>query len=310
MSDIKILTRCPHCETTFRIYEHQLERRNGQVRCGACGNVFDAYIDMETRVDPLLVPPPLSSPPSPLPNLTPAPASGPIVTAPMVTAPIVAIAAAASHTDTLSPTQNLTTSPADVDMDFTSNGRSADPFPKTDPLGDGYDFGPRALDLAAARRQSLLAALLAVVLVAQSILWFRSEIAGYSPSTRPLLSGLCAALGCKVHLPRNADRIAIETSELQSERPGFLTLAGTLRNNANYAQAYPSLELTLTDARDQPIVRRVLVPRDYLAPTLIAEEGVAAGAEIAIRAVIDASKISASGYRMFIFYPPVYPAGT
>ncbi len=35
-------TRCPHCETRFRITEAQLISHHGQVRCGQCMSSFDA----------------------------------------------------------------------------------------------------------------------------------------------------------------------------------------------------------------------------------------------------------------------------
>ena len=33
-------TRCPQCQTVFRITAAQLKARDGQVRCGRCQNVF------------------------------------------------------------------------------------------------------------------------------------------------------------------------------------------------------------------------------------------------------------------------------
>ena len=37
-----MLTRCPSCETHFRVTPNQLKARSGRVRCGACQNVFNA----------------------------------------------------------------------------------------------------------------------------------------------------------------------------------------------------------------------------------------------------------------------------
>lgn len=36
------ITRCPHCQTTFRIRSEQLAKANGAVRCGSCLQVFKA----------------------------------------------------------------------------------------------------------------------------------------------------------------------------------------------------------------------------------------------------------------------------
>lgn len=45
-------TRCPHCQTSFRVTEAQLATARGLVRCGACLEVFDAR---ENWVEPLPV---------------------------------------------------------------------------------------------------------------------------------------------------------------------------------------------------------------------------------------------------------------
>jgi predicted Zn finger-like uncharacterized protein len=37
-----VYTRCPHCQTTFRLTAAQLKARDGQVRCGRCQQVFQA----------------------------------------------------------------------------------------------------------------------------------------------------------------------------------------------------------------------------------------------------------------------------
>ena len=41
-----LFTRCPDCETTFRITDDALKKANGQVRCGRCASVFNAYAEL------------------------------------------------------------------------------------------------------------------------------------------------------------------------------------------------------------------------------------------------------------------------
>lgn len=41
-----LFTRCPECETTFRVTDETLKRANGQVRCGRCASVFNAYAEL------------------------------------------------------------------------------------------------------------------------------------------------------------------------------------------------------------------------------------------------------------------------
>lgn len=42
-----MLTVCPHCRTRFRISAAQLKAAEGQVRCGKCEEVFDAYAALD-----------------------------------------------------------------------------------------------------------------------------------------------------------------------------------------------------------------------------------------------------------------------
>jgi predicted Zn finger-like uncharacterized protein len=40
-----LFTRCPDCDTTFRVTDDALRKANGQVRCGRCASVFNAYAE-------------------------------------------------------------------------------------------------------------------------------------------------------------------------------------------------------------------------------------------------------------------------
>jgi len=42
----KLVTRCPHCDTTFKVTSVQLSAANGSVRCGACLKIFSAKSHM------------------------------------------------------------------------------------------------------------------------------------------------------------------------------------------------------------------------------------------------------------------------
>lgn len=49
MSDTSTLTRCPHCQTRFRVTEKQLGAAGGKVRCGQCRQVFNALDNAESE---------------------------------------------------------------------------------------------------------------------------------------------------------------------------------------------------------------------------------------------------------------------
>ena len=46
-------TRCPHCETTFRLTEEQLSAAHGKVRCGLCHSIFTATAFDEEQDSPV-----------------------------------------------------------------------------------------------------------------------------------------------------------------------------------------------------------------------------------------------------------------
>ena len=170
---------------------------------------------------------------------------------------------------------------------------------------------PEFLDEEPAPRRRFgwaLAALLALAaILAQLTYQYRTEIAVLVPETRPHLAAACAKLGCELRLPRRPKQMAIESSDLQAEGRGdnVIVLNAVLRNQAPFAQEYPSLELTLTDERDEAVARRVLAPADYLgnvAPEVIAR-GIGPRADAVLRVYIDASGLRAIGYRMYLFFP-------
>lgn len=141
--------------------------------------------------------------------------------------------------------------------------------------------------------------------VVQAAHTFRSDLAAGAPDLRPALVAMCEMLDCDLPLPRKADLVGIEASDLHPEpkQGKLLILSATLRNRAGYAQAYPSLELTLTDTHDQPLVRRVLGPADYLPTGTDAGSGFAATSDLAISIWLDAAGVAATGYRLYVFYP-------
>jgi hypothetical protein len=99
--------------------------------------------------------------------------------------------------------------------------------------------------------------------------------------------------------------MSIESSELESDRvqSNLVTLHALLHNRAPYAQAYPILELTLTDMQDTAIARRVFQPMDYLKIGAEAVNGLAANNELVLALHMDTTDLKPAGYRLFLFYP-------
>jgi predicted Zn finger-like uncharacterized protein len=146
-----------------------------------------------------------------------------------------------------------------------------------------------------------------VALLFQVLLLYRTELSVLFPGTREPLAATCRLLGCTLYLPRKPDLMSIETSDLESDRrqENVIVLNAVIRNRAPFAQEYPALELTLTDERDQPVLRRVLAPAEYLQnhPGASPARGISSGAETTLRLHFNTGGVRAVGYRLYLFYP-------
>lgn len=300
-----MFTRCSHCQAVFRVRLEQLQASSGRVRCGVCGQVFDAFTSL-SAADPrgasgaaapdgrgARTPAPASAPERPLPVLgsvsetVPAALPGPAMAS--AGAPASLGGRVPGEGDGAPRTRDAMHRPARTGTD--------EARPDTGPMG------PRSDRMHAA--YTVLVGVLVVALAMQFIYFARGRLAAWSPGLRPWLEAACRALGCEVPLPRLPERLSIETSDLQAldpARPNRVVLVATIRNRAPVAQAYPMLELTLTDAREQVAARRVFTPDEYLDGT-DAAAGLPANAELDIRLRLDTTTLRAAGYRLYLFHP-------
>lgn len=153
--------------------------------------------------------------------------------------------------------------------------------------------------------RALLAALvlsMAIVLVAQWSLHNRDQLAARQPALAPLLSLLCEPIGCEVGPVRQIDAVVIDSSTLVRRLGNFYSFDLVLKNNASMPVAVPALELSLTDARDAVLSRRVFLPEELPgAPVLLSAKG---SLPVSLRLSInDAGASPMAGYRALVFYP-------
>jgi predicted Zn finger-like uncharacterized protein len=305
-----LITHCPSCRTHFRVHAEQLAARAGQVRCGKCSQVFDALEHLIEEIAPVRAPRPQPESEAVRADTAEAehaPESADSEALDIGAAAQVPIIAQASDVVAKAPEPGAETpeatisepvlaEPANVDADAASGASS-------------FDFGPGAAvepDGPVRRWPWVLGALLLLlILLAQAAYHYRSVITLLFPESKPYAVALCATLGCELPLPRRIEQMSIDASDLQADttNPSVMVLSATLKNRAIFNQQHPLLELTLTDAQDQPVVRRVLAPQDYLGKAVNTQAGFAANTEIAIKVFIEGSQVKATGYRLYLFYP-------
>jgi predicted Zn finger-like uncharacterized protein len=150
-------------------------------------------------------------------------------------------------------------------------------------------------------------ALLALLAAIQLAVIYRGQLMIHWPQSRPLLTDLCSVFRCTVNWPTQANQLAVMGTELQSiQGTDALELSALIRNRADFRQALPAIEVTLTDARNRPLARKVFTPADYLAsagePTARLQEGLAPGSDLAIRIHFEARGLSPAGFLVYPFY--------
>jgi predicted Zn finger-like uncharacterized protein len=273
-------TRCPGCKTIFRVTPQQLLLKMGQVRCGHCRTVFDGNEHLVSLAPQLRQ------------DADAEEDQGP---------PTVTLRPARALRSVEEPTQ----APA---MHAASKQHSVSPA--MPPAASSADWENRfAWDQPRERKRNAWlatgAVLLALLLAGQAVWHFRDAIVAHFPATRAALVRACAYAGCTIRPLRDVAALSIESSDLQADAAhrGLLILAASVRNRANYAIAYPHLELTLTDAADQPVVRRAFAPAEYAGGTVDLSRGILGGSEMPIKMFVDASATSQAGYRLYLFYP-------
>ncbi|MEO8164853.1 MAG: zinc-ribbon and DUF3426 domain-containing protein [Betaproteobacteria bacterium] len=263
-----LYTHCPNCNTTFRVTTQQLQASGGQVRCGHCARIFDAFATL-TAQEPQR---PVLDPPA---SLASAPHQG----------------ALAADSEAPSPSGYST--------------QKMQPN-RPDPAAALYEWefrmpesSPRTL------LWTLCVLLMCMTLAVQAAFAFRSEIEVLLPQSRNTYMRACEALGCTTGLPKLSNYLHIEISDLKAldpSHPQEIQLLLSIRNRAPIELAYPAFELTLTDMLEQSMARRVFLPREYL-PSDAPADGFKAGTELPIQLYLDTGTLRAAGYRLYLFYP-------
>jgi predicted Zn finger-like uncharacterized protein len=157
------------------------------------------------------------------------------------------------------------------------------------------------------RAVMVLLAVIALVLLALQVLRHeRDGIAARQPSLRPALAMLCQYTGCELAALRQIGDIVIEGAAFAREKTGTndYRLSFTLRNGATVPLAMPAVELSLLDTQERAVVRRVLLPPDYGAPSVLqARADRAASLPLTLSASEAAALPPIAGYRVEAFYP-------
>lgn len=120
---------------------------------------------------------------------------------------------------------------------------------------------------AAPRRRGEAIALvaLAVMLAGQLFFGERAALAAQA-QWRPVVAAACDTIRCTLPPWREPSAFVMLARDVIAvpDRPGVLRVQASFRNDARWAQPWPALVLTLSDADNRTLGTRRFEPRDYL----------------------------------------------
>jgi predicted Zn finger-like uncharacterized protein len=274
-----LFTRCPDCDTTFRITDEALQKAGGRVRCGRCAGVFNAYAELQDTDDEAT-------------GETPAPAqpdgaAGGDEAVPQGVTPLAHTqahgqpAAAPPSEDGASPTV------ADVvaEIELATDTESLEPElgPGDDSMGAGSvdealtsaappsdasaTWSGLAVVQQPARRWRVAAAVAAVALALQIGNHYRTSLAG-NPALGPLVQRAYALLGVTVTPSWDVRQYKIldwvATAEPNTRGLGSLKISARIQNLGPLSQPYPEVKLRLKDRFEDAVGGRMFTPDEYL----------------------------------------------
>jgi predicted Zn finger-like uncharacterized protein len=329
---MSLITKCPACNTLFKVVADQLKISEGWVRCGQCREIFDAQSHMVQMAVATKTPVPPASPPN--------------KAVPAMAAKAVPTQAAGTSKSSKPPAQPTPVPRKKQDFESSDWIYSVNPPQPKGEYPQGLDNPPslmpqdideegyRLIDTdnsqlesersvsfvrhakRAPRRRSPWArtgwVFMAMLLLATGVLQVarheRDRITAAQPGLQPWLQELCRYTGCTVGPLKHIESVVVDASSFNKVRSDsksdLYKITVNLKNTGVLPVAVPHIELTLNDAQDQPVLRRILNPAD-LGPV---QSVLAPAAELAgtTSVQIDSAQLAGAriaGYRVLAFYP-------
>lgn len=310
----------------FKVVPDQLRVSDGWVRCGQCDEVFDANVHMQSGIQIAESPAPnrknawgVSSPVEPpeaallghrehVPDDATGEQSHQSI-APEVCDPEadhMPVEIDANATDDLvvvddlkwrTPVAELADSQADVSEELQDNELPKLSFMRASPAPSVWNRPLVRAGLA------MCSVFLCGVLLLQVLIQERDRIAATAPGTKALLMSVCTVWGCEISPLRQIDSVVIDSSSFVKVRADVYRLNFTLKNTAKIHVATPALELSLTDMKDLPAVRRVIAALEFAPQQELIEPDAEFSASLPVSVKLSGGTDRISGYRLLAFYP-------
>ncbi|WP_130619246.1 zinc-ribbon and DUF3426 domain-containing protein [Dyella amyloliquefaciens] len=242
--------QCPDCLTVFSLNTETLAQARGQVVCGHCHTEFDALASLSDQL-----------PPEPFHRLP-------------------------SRDEFVPPRLDLAVyrPPAEVPAIAEPIAAQPDPVEDFSHLVVAPRFVRQKEKSRGLRWPWITACTLLLLALCAQLAWAKRDSLISDATVGPVLRDACSSLGCQLPLVQDTSKLSLLARDVQAHPsvPGALLITASLRNDADFAQPYPVVSVTLSDANGKRLAMRRLRPAEYLGDTNIMQRGLAPGATAAL----------------------------
>jgi len=237
-------TKCPHCETLFRVTEIQVNAADGFVRCGACKEVFNA-IEVASEDDhqhSLLN-----------------------ETGSEETSPATYELEELENNESIDFNETSATDESRKDAFdfFNEDSNESHQHVVPDKFRDSHS--PQSQSITSTLLWSIGILFLTATLLIEYV-WFNREQFNQIPELQAAIEKLCKQIECKNIKVRDPAKIELISRNVYSHpnEKGALMVNVTMINNADFAQPYPVMQIDFSDIRGGTVAARRFLPTEYL----------------------------------------------
>jgi predicted Zn finger-like uncharacterized protein len=277
-----LTTRCPSCNTDFKVVRDQLQLANGWVRCGRCAETFAAHDALEQLRAQSGSQAPLAQAAQGAPAAEPA---GPRLTD--------------NGLEMADDTQASPTAPLFrmAQANMASLQRVDEQIAAL--LQQRSRLQDELQELAERPGWAAVGSVALVSLMIQAALTWHDELAQAMPALRPTLEVACVMAECRIEPARRIESLTIESSQLVHLGGTIYQFSLTIRNRAKADLTPPALDLVLTDLDGQIVARRVLRWADFG----LRARSIAAQKDLNLQTNLNTGSTVVAGFTIELFYP-------
>jgi len=226
-------TQCPHCDTKFRVTDHQIQAADGFVRCGICSEVFNTTETVATPIQTTF-------------SADEAPPGNEIFDA-----------------DDTAIDENQS---PEIDKEvfdlFDEEHNESLQHIVPEKYRDTYSPQPHSLLSTVLWSLGIL---ILTATLALEYIWFNRDQFMSVPELQASFEQICKRVGCGSFSMRAPEKIELITRNVYShpKEKGALLVDVTMKNNASFAQAYPVMQIEFSNIRGATVAARRFFPEEY-----------------------------------------------